>query len=118
MSLKLRIILILLLSPLLACAQSVERSIQTEVELVSVLCRAHENEQSRDQLLKSHPQLVNNRLWSALTSRAVADYYGPSPEQSLATYEIAIQVASFLQMLCTREQLRRRFSEPPLVDRL
>src|SRR5260221_14346087 len=34
------------------------------------------------------------------------------PEQDVGT------ATSFLQMLCTREIIRRRFSEPPLVDRL
>lgn len=97
MLIKLRAILFIFLSALPVLAQSTERSIQTEVELVSVLCRAKQDEQSREQLLKSHPQLVNSQLWSALTSHAVADYYGPSPQQSLATYEIAIQVASRLQ---------------------
>jgi CHAT domain-containing protein/uncharacterized protein HemY len=96
MSLNLRAILILFLSPLLVVAQSGEPRIQTEVELASVLCRAHEDEQSREQLLKSHPQLVNNLLWSALTRSAVAAYHGPSPEQSLAIYEIALQVVSQL----------------------
>src|SRR5574341_411813 len=93
MRIKLLAIVIISLSPLIALSQSAEPSVQTEVELVSVLCRARENEQSREQLLKSHPQLVNNQLWSALTSRAIAAYYGPSPEQSLATYEIALEVA-------------------------
>ena len=96
MSLNLRAILILFLSPLLAFAQSGEPRIQTEVELASVLCRAHEDEQSREQLLKSHPQLVNNQLWSALSRSAFEAYHGPSPEQSLAIYEIALQVASQL----------------------
>ena len=96
MSLNLPAILILFLSPLLAVAQSDEPRIQTEVELASVLCRAHEDEQSREQLLKSHPQLVNNQLWSALIRSAGAAYHGPSPEQSLAIYEIALQVVSQL----------------------
>src|SRR6266498_1158571 len=96
MSLNLPAILILFLSPLLAFAQSGEPTVQTEVDLASVLCRAHEDEQSREQLLKSHPQLVNNQLWSALIRSAGAAYSGPSPEQSLATYEIALQVASQL----------------------
>lgn len=96
MSLKLRAILILFLSPLLAFAQSGAPRIQTEVELASVLCRAQEDEQSREQLLKSHPQLVNNQLWSALIKSAGAAYHGPSPEQSLEIYEIALQVVSQL----------------------
>jgi CHAT domain-containing protein/Tfp pilus assembly protein PilF len=96
MSYKLRAILILLLGPLLTFAQSVQPSIQTEVDLVSVLCSARENERSREELLRSHPQLVNNQLWSVLTSHAVSDFYGPSPGQSLATYEIALQVATQL----------------------
>src|SRR6266545_500655 len=96
MSLNLRAILILFLSPLLAFAQSGEPRIQTEVELASVLCRAQEEEQSREQLLKSYPQLVNNQLWSALIKSAAAAYHGPSPEQSLEIYEIALQVVSQL----------------------
>src|SRR6266508_6650437 len=96
MTRSLRAILILFLSPLTASSQSPAPSIETEVELASLLCRAHEDEQSREQLLKSHSQLVNSQLWSALTSRAVVAYYGPSPEQSLATYKIVIQVANQL----------------------
>ena len=96
MSLNLRAILILFLSPLLAFAQSGEAKIQTDVELVSALCRPQEDKQSREQLLKSHPQLVNNQLWSALIRSAAAAYHGPSPEQSLAIYEIALQVVSQL----------------------
>jgi CHAT domain-containing protein len=96
MSLNSRAILILFLSPLLAFAQSGEPRIQTEVELASVLCRAQEDEQSREQLLKLHPQLVNNQLWSALIKSAAAAYRGPSPEQSLTIYEIALQVVNQL----------------------
>lgn len=96
MSPMLRAIVIVFLSPLIALSQSAEPTIQTEVELVSVLCRAHEDEQSRGQLLKSHPQLVNNQLWETLTSLAAAAYYGATPEQSLAVYEVALQVAGEL----------------------
>jgi CHAT domain-containing protein len=114
MSTKLHAILIVLLSPLIALSQSAEPSIQTDIELVSVLCRVNETEQSREQLLRSHPQLVNSQLWSALTSRAVVVYYGPSPEQSLATYEIAIQVASQLHdpnlLATTYYQIGRTYS--------
>src|SRR4029077_17796211 len=97
MSLKLCAILILVLSPLLAFAQTGAPRIETEVELVSALCRPHEDEQSREQLLKLHPQLVNNQLWNNLIRSAAAAYHGPSPEQSLAIYEIALQVVSQLR---------------------
>ena len=96
MSLNLRVILILLLSPLSGFAQLGEARIQTEVELASALCLAQKDEQSREQLLKSNPQLVNNQLWNALIRSAVGAYHGPSPEQSLGIYQIALQVASKL----------------------
>lgn len=89
-------LLMLSLSSILAVAQSPEQ-IQTEDKLVAALCRAHENQPLRESLLKAHPQLLNSHLWSILTDRAVAEYYNSSPAQSIATYEIAIQVASQLQ---------------------
>ena len=88
-------VLIIFVSPLIALSQS-DEPVHTEVELVGVLCRARANEQARGQLLKSHPQLVNIQLWNALMSRAVADYYGPSREESIITYEVALEVASQL----------------------
>lgn len=67
-------ILILFTSSLITIAQSAD-SIHTEVDLVSVPFRANKDEQSRDKLLKSHPNLVNNRLWAALTKQAAGAYY-------------------------------------------
>lgn len=93
----LRAILFVLALPLLTSAQSVEQSVQSEVALVSVLCRPSTDDRSRENLLKSHPQLVNSQLWTALIRRAVADYYSPFPEKSFAIYEIALMVADRLQ---------------------
>lgn len=88
--------LVLIGSPLLASAQSIEQSIRSEAEFVSVLCRHSDDNRSRENLLRAHHQLVNKQLWAALINRAVADYYGPRPEQSFTTYEIALLVASQL----------------------
>lgn len=90
-------ILVFLLSPVLASAQSTGHRILSEDEFASVLCRDSGNDLSRESLLRSHPQLVNNQLWTALSKRAVADYYGPRPEQSFTTYEIALMVAGYMQ---------------------
>ncbi len=84
---------VLLLSPVLASAQSTGQSILSEDEFASVLCRHSDDERSKENLLRSHPQLVNNQLWTALSKRAVVDYYGPRPEQSFTTYKIALLVA-------------------------
>lgn len=89
--------LVLFLSPLLISAQSIEQSIQSEVQMVSVLCRPSTDDRSTEHLLKSHPQLVNSQLWTALIKRAVAEYYGPSRERSFAIYDIALSVADRMQ---------------------
>jgi CHAT domain-containing protein len=83
------------MSPVLAFAQSTERQIQTKTELVSALCRLNEDQQSRELLLKSHPELVNSQLWRDLNDLASAAYL-ISPEQSLNIYDVAIQVAGQL----------------------
>jgi CHAT domain-containing protein/tetratricopeptide (TPR) repeat protein len=92
MSRKILTVLILFVSPLFSFGQSSSRDIQTETDLVVVLC-TQEGEPAREQLLVSHPRLVNKDLWQALNSRAATAYYISSPEQSLATYNIAIEVA-------------------------
>src|SRR5215471_15375601 len=88
--------LVLLLAPLLSLAQSPKRNIETETDLVAMLC-AEKSEAAREQLLISHPQLVQKDLWDALTSRAVSAYYSSTPEESLETYNIAIEVAARLK---------------------
>src|SRR5712691_1292647 len=97
MSFRLRTFVIVFLSPLLAVAQPGERQIQTEPDLASALSGNHESPSSRELLLKAHSQLVNTSLWSELSDRAATAYNGLLPEQSVAIYEIAIQVASYLQ---------------------
>lgn len=89
--------LVLLLSPLLTSGQSLEQSVQSEVDLVAVLCGPSADDRSRENLLKSYPQLVNSQLWSTLIKRAVSEYYGPARERSFAIYEIALLVADRLQ---------------------
>src|SRR5437867_1052781 len=96
MSFRLRSLVVVFLSPLLAFAQSGEQQIQTEKELVSALSDNHAGLSSRELLLKAHPQLVNTRLWSELSDQAAAAYNGQLPEQSVAIYGIAIQVANHL----------------------
>jgi CHAT domain-containing protein len=93
---KYGIVIVLLVLPPLLSAQSSERQIQTEGELVSALCRLNQDQQSREQLLKSHEQLVDSQLWKDLNDRAAA-FYALSPAQSLAIYEVAIQVAAQLR---------------------
>jgi CHAT domain-containing protein len=82
---------------MLTVGQSDNPPIESQADLVSALCQARQTEQSREHLLKSHPQLMNSQLWSALIDHAVTDYYGGSPEQALTTYAIAKQVATQLQ---------------------
>jgi CHAT domain-containing protein len=94
---KLWAIILVFVLPLLALAQSTERQIKTERELVSALCRMPQDQPSREVLLKSHPQLVDSQLWRDLNDRAAAAYYGQSPQESLAIYEVAIQVAAQLR---------------------
>jgi CHAT domain-containing protein len=91
---KLWAIILVFVLPLLALAQSTE--IKTEAELVSALCRMPQDQPSREMLLKSHPQLVDSQLWRDLNDRAAAAYYGQSPRESLAIYEVEIQVAAHL----------------------
>jgi CHAT domain-containing protein len=97
MPIKLWSIILLLLSPVLAFAQSTERQIKTERELVSALCRMPHDQPSREVLLKSHPELVDSQLWRDLNDRAVAAYYAQSPQESLAIYEVATEVAAHLR---------------------
>jgi CHAT domain-containing protein/Tfp pilus assembly protein PilF len=89
------LVLVCLLSPVFAFAQSFEREIKTEPELISELCRLYQDGKSRELLLRSHPQLVDSRLWRDLNDLA-ASAYTLSPEQSLPLYEVAIQVAAQL----------------------
>lgn len=95
MLIKLWVIIIVVISPVLAFAQSTERPIQTKTELVSALCRLDQDQQSREVLLNSHPELVNGQLWKDLNDLASAAYV-LSPKQSLDIYEVAIQVADQL----------------------
>jgi CHAT domain-containing protein len=94
---KLWAIIVVFVLPLLALAQSTERQIKTERELVSALCRMPQDQPSREVLLKSNSQLVDSQLWRDLNDRAAAAYYGQSPQESLAIYEVAIQVAAHLR---------------------
>jgi CHAT domain-containing protein len=89
------LVLVFLLSPVFAFAQSSEREIKTEPELISELCRLYQDGKSRELLLRSHPQLVDSRLWRDLNDLA-ASAYTLSPEQSLPLYAVAIQVAAQL----------------------
>jgi CHAT domain-containing protein len=92
MLLKSWFLIILFLTPTLVFAQSTERPIQTKIELVSALCRPSQDRQSREILLTSNPKLVNIGLLTDLNELAAA-FYRLSPEQSLAIYEVATQVA-------------------------
>ncbi len=96
MSFKFSIAISLLLSPPVLLAQLPARQIQTEGDLVFALCRLNQDRQSREQLLKSHQELIDSQLWRDLNERAAAAYYTRSPEQSLAIYEVAVQVATRL----------------------
>jgi CHAT domain-containing protein/Flp pilus assembly protein TadD len=93
---KLLTTLILLASPLWSFGQSSDRNVQTENELAATLC-AQGGESAREQLLASNPRLVNKDLWEALNSRAATAYYVSSPEQSLASYNVALEVAAHLK---------------------
>lgn len=84
--------LVLWLLPALAFAQSSAPEIETEPQLISALCRLQQDRQSREALLKSHPQLVDGRLWRDLNDLAAAAYT-LSREKSLPIYEVAVQVA-------------------------
>jgi CHAT domain-containing protein/uncharacterized protein HemY len=93
MLLKSLLVLVFSLSPVFAFGQSLEREIKTEPELISALCRLDHDGRSRELLLRSHPQLVDSRLWRDLNDFA-ANAYALSPDQSLRLYEVAVQVAN------------------------
>jgi len=97
MSLTLRTCVVIFVFPLLAFAQSSERQIFTETDLVTALCDDHATPSSRRLLLEAHPQLVNTRLWNELADRAAAAYNRLLPEQSVAIYEVAIEIANHLR---------------------
>ncbi len=96
MSLTFRSIIVLLLLPLLTLAQSPGQQIQTEAELITALCDVQRDQPAKEFLLKTHPELVNSGLWRGLSDKASAAYYTQSPQQSIAIYEVAIQVATQL----------------------
>ena len=98
---KLLTTLILLASPLWSFGQSPDRNVQTENELAATLC-AQGGESAREQLLASNPRLVNKDLWEALNTRAATAYYASSHEKSLASYNIALEVAAYLKESETR----------------
>jgi len=87
---------ILILVVVTASGQSPARRIQTEGELANELCREGQDQQSRDLLLRANPSLVTNRLWRELITQAVAASNGPSPNKSLAIFDVAIDVARLL----------------------
>ena len=103
---------VLLLTPLFALAQVAEQPIKSGTELASALVQR--DEQSRDELLKTYPQLIDNRLWEDVTRRAAAAYYQESPERALRIYEVSIQVATKLRdtklLAKTYYNLARTFS--------
>jgi CHAT domain-containing protein len=111
---KVGILGILLLLPLGVLGQSVDQQITNEAELASILCRGQKDEQSRDALLRTYPQLIDGRLWEDITRRAAAAYYEESPERALKIYEVSIQVANKLNdpklLAKTYYNLARTFS--------
>lgn len=108
------VVLVLLLLPLMALAQTAEQQIRSEAELATALCHSRENEQSRDALLKTYPQLVESRLWEDVTRRAAAAYYQESPDRAVKIYEVSIQIATKLRdpklLARTYYNLARTFS--------
>src|SRR5688500_240770 len=87
MHLRLRTFFLLVLLPLTTLAQSPNQQIQTEVELVTALSDVQRDQESKELLLKTHPNLVNTQLWSTLIDKASAAYYTHPPQQSIAIYE-------------------------------
>jgi CHAT domain-containing protein/Tfp pilus assembly protein PilF len=55
-----------------------------------------QDHQSREVLLRSHPQFVDGQLWRDLNDRAATAYYGQSPQDSLVIYDVATEVAAHL----------------------
>src|SRR5258708_1465532 len=95
MSLKSWLVIILLLIPCSSFAQSTDQ-IRTRTELIAALCLPNQDQQSREKLLNSHPELVNPELLTDLNQLAAA-FYRLSPDQSSAIYEVAIEVAIHLR---------------------
>lgn len=91
---RLGIIAVVLVS-LVALGQAFGQEIKSGTDLAVVLCQT-QTQQSRDALLKTHPQLVDNRLWEETTRRAAAAYYQESPERAVKIYDVSIQVATEL----------------------
>ncbi len=95
MSLKSWLAIVLLLIPCSTFAQSTNQ-IRTRNELIAALCLPNQNQQAREVLLNSHPELVNPELLTELNRLADA-FYRLSPEQSFIIYEVAVQVAIHLR---------------------
>ncbi len=94
---KIAVVPVLLLLPLMALAQTAEQQIRSEAELASALCHVQKDEQAREALLRTYPQLIAGGLWEDVTRRAAAAYYQESPERALRIYEVSIQVATKLR---------------------
>ena len=121
MTQKIVVVTVLLLLPLMGLAQTTERDIKSETELAAALCHIQKDEQSKDALLNTYPQLVNSRLWEDVMRRAVAAYYQETPDRALKIYEVSIQVATKLRdpklFARTYYNLARTFSGANQLDK-
>ncbi len=93
----LRILIALCLFPVIGVAQLPQEEIRSETELAYAVYRASSDAQLREDLLRTHGQLVNAQLWTQLSSLAANAYQNRLPQQSLEAYEAAIEVATRLQ---------------------
>ena len=75
-------------------AQSV-RTIDSEAQFASVLCR-NPTEGETNELLSKNPQLVNVILWGALLECASEDQRQRSPATSIEIYKLSLHVANRL----------------------
>jgi CHAT domain-containing protein len=93
----LRIFSALCLFPIIGVAQLPQQEIRSETELAYAVYQASSDAQLREDLLRTHGQLVNAQLWTQLSSLAANAYHNRLPQQSLKAYEAAIEVATRLQ---------------------
>lgn len=85
-----------LLCPIATTSQSFSiAQFQNEDALFSALIQS-KREEVRN-LLEQNQRLITKSLWQKLIQRARVVYYSPNPTQSLAIYEIALEVAEYIK---------------------
>ena len=82
-----------LLTPVVASQSA--RTIDSEAQLASMLCR-NAKEDAANELLNRHAQLINVTLWSTLLKCASSAEHQQSPAKSVEIYKLSLHVADRL----------------------